>query len=226
MDQILSNYGYCSRKEARVWIKGKRVTLKDGTPVSSFSDKYDPAELLIDNEPIPYINGFVAVLNKPAGYICTHSGAEGANVFSLLPDWMMQRDPLPTTVGRLDKDTTGILLITDVHPLVHNMISPKKHVKKIYEVTLDKPLQNDIVDIFKSGTLLLDEDPKPCLPAECIITSETTCSLTLEEGRYHQVKRMFAVCGYEVVKLHRTRFGEYTLDDLKDGELKIFPYEE
>jgi 16S rRNA pseudouridine516 synthase len=121
-------------------------------------------------------------------------------------------------VGRLDKDTSGLLLITDRGDLVQRWTSPKSDIDKVYEVTVDKPLSSELVEIFSRGDLMLRGEDKPCLPAKLEIIDELHARLTITEGRYHQVRRMFASQGWHVEKLHRARFGGYELGDLKAGE--------
>jgi 16S rRNA pseudouridine516 synthase len=122
-----------------------------------------------------------------------------------------------TSVGRLDKDTTGVLLVTDLGELVQRWTSPKHKVPKVYEVTTDREIAPALVERFAEGTLMLDGDPKPCLPARLEILSAHAARLELIEGRYHQVKRMFASAGLTVVRLHRSRFGDFELGDLRPG---------
>jgi 16S rRNA pseudouridine516 synthase len=114
-----------------------------------------------------------------------------------------------------------LILITDIGALVHRFTSPKAEVEKIYEVTVDHALEPSLIETFASGTVMLRGEERPCLPAKLVIHSATTASLTITEGRYHQVRRMFASQGWHVEALHRSRFGDYTLGDLKEGQWRI-----
>lgn len=220
IDQILSRYGYCSRSEARVWLKEERVTL-DGKAIKSPSDKAPPDRLLIDGEPVEKPEGILAMLHKPVDYVCSHDPREGPSVYDLLPAQWLQRNPVVTTIGRLDKDATGLLLITDVGELVHQWTSPKHKVPKLYEVTVNTDLPSGLTELFASGTLMLEEEDKPCLPAKLEIIGPREARLEIIEGRYHQVKRMFAGQGCTVTRLHRSRFGDLTLDTLELGKWKF-----
>lgn len=220
LDALLSRYGYCSRSEARAWLKAGRVTL-GGKAIKSPNDKAAPASVLVDGEPIEHPDGILALLHKPAGYVCSHDAAEGPSVYDLLPPRWSQRNPQVTTIGRLDKDTTGVLLITDDGDLVHRWTSPKHKVPKIYEVTVSADLRAGLVELFASGTLMLEGEKDPCLPARLEILSPREARVELTEGRYHQVKRMFGSQGCPVIRLHRSRFGDYTVEGLQPGEWKI-----
>lgn len=220
IDQILSRYGYCSRSEARAWLKQGRVTL-DGKAVQSPSDKAPPDRLLIDGEQVEKPGGILAMLHKPMDYVCSHDPKEGPSVYDLMPAQWLQRNPVVTTIGRLDKDATGLLLVTDVGELVHQWTSPKHKVPKLYEVIVDNDLPPGLTELFASGTLMLEDEDKPCLPAKLEITGPREAQLEIIEGRYHQVKRMFASQGCTVTRLHRSRFGDLTLDSLELGKWKF-----
>jgi 16S rRNA pseudouridine516 synthase len=224
LDAILSRYGYCSRSEARIWLRKGRVTV-NGDIAASTSDKATPAEILIDGAPIDQPNGILALLHKPAGYVCSHDQNEGPTIYDLLPKRWVERNPPVTTVGRLDKDTTGVLLITDVGELVQRWTSPRHKVPKIYEVTVDRDLSEELVKIFASGELRLEGEDKPALPARLEICSPRQARLELMEGKYHQVKRMFGSHGYTVTQLHRSRFGEFEIGDLAPGKWRLLPIE-
>jgi len=216
LDALLSRYGYCSRSEARAWLKAGRVTL-NGKALVSHSDKALPGTVLIDGEPVEFPDGLLVVLHKPADYVCSHDPGEGPSVYDLLPPRWLKRNPVVTTIGRLDKDATGVLLITDDGDLAHRWTSPKHKVAKLYEVTVDADLPPGLEALFAAGTLMLDGEDKPCLPAKLEIVGAREARLELTEGRYHQVKRMFASQGCTVTRLHRSRFGDITLDGLEPG---------
>ena len=221
IDRIVSNFGYCTRSQARAWVKEGRITL-NGSVVADVALKADPHDLLIDSEPIDHPDGIYVIINKPEGYICSHDTRDGAVIYSLLPFEWMARNPAVSSAGRLDKDTTGLLVITDDSAFNHRITSPAHHVSKIYRVEVDKPLDESVKEHFENGGLMLDSETKPCMPAGFKMLSSTTCEITLHEGRYHQVKRMFTACGFEVQKLHRTGFGNLTLDELSPGEYREF----
>jgi 16S rRNA pseudouridine516 synthase len=222
LDQILANLGYCSRSEARGWVRAKRVTV-NGEIAKDPAAKAPLTSVLVDGQPLDCPEGLLVVLNKPAGYICTHDAREGPIVFDILPPRWVRRNPPATTVGRLDKDTTGVLLITDQGALVQRWTSPHHKVPKVYEVTLDGELRPELIEIFAAGNLLLEDDIKPCLPAKLEIVGPREARLELVEGRYHQVKRMFGSQGLNVTRLHRSHFGTYTVGDLKPGEWRLLP---
>ena len=222
LDELLASGGYCSRREARGWIRNKRVYLGDA-PASSPSLKVDPAEVRVDGEPLDHPDGLLILMHKPAEYICSHDRSEGPSVFDLLPERWSQRNPALNTVGRLDKDTTGTLLLTDQGALLHSWIHPKRKVPKVYRASLRDSLAAELIPLFAEGTLLLEGDDKPCLPAILQILSPLEAELTLFEGRYHQVKRMFAAVGNEVTALHRSRFADYSADELEPGHYRILP---
>ena len=201
-------------------MKAGRVAVA-GVPVKSPSEKAAPPNVIVDGEPVEHPDGITALLHKPAGYVCSHDSSEGATIYDLLPPRWLQRNPAITTIGRLDKDVTGALLITDLGELVHRWTSPKHKVPKIYEVTVGADLPPGIADVFASGELLLEGEDKPCLPARIEVLGPRRARLEIVEGRYHQVKRMFASQGCPVVRLHRSRFGDFTVEGLAPGEWRI-----
>ena len=220
LDQILANYGYCSRSEAKRWIRGRRVVVA-GQPAEAPEDKADPTTVLIDGQPVEFPEGILALFHKPAGCVCTHEHREGPTVFDLLPPRWARRNPPVTSVGRLDKDTTGLLIVTDIGELVQRWTSPRHKVPKIYEVTVDGAIDPKLIELFASGRLLLDDEDKPCLPARLEIISPHEARLELVEGKFHQVKRMFSSQSLNVVKLHRSRVGEFDLTGIESGKWKM-----
>lgn len=220
LDALLSRYGYCSRSEARAWLKDGRVSVR-GKLAKGPADKAEPREVTVDGEPVEFPDGILALLHKPTGYVCSHDVGEGPTIYDLLPPRWLERNPIVTTIGRLDKDATGVLLITDDGDLVHRWTSPKHKVTKVYEVTVDADLPPGIAELFASGTLQLDGEPKPCLPATVEILGPREARLEIVEGKYHQVKRMFASQGCMVTRLHRSAFGGLTLGDLAPGAWRI-----
>lgn len=217
LDKILSNLGLCSRRQSQEYIRSHNISL-EGKRVYDGSIKVDAHKLLIDGQKPDHPDGIFIMMNKPAGYVCSHDISEGPRIYDLLPPQWMERNPVPSTVGRLDKDTTGLVLITDLTKLNHSLSAPSKRIDKKYFASVDKPLTSDLIEVFSSGKLLLENETKPCLPAKLEIINDLNAAVTLHEGRYHQVKRMFAVCGYNVIKLNRAQFGQYVLGELGEGK--------
>lgn len=213
LDQLLSNLGYCSRREARDFAKANAVTVR-GAPVKDATLKVDEANVLINGEPLDHPDGVLVVLHKPTGLVCSHEEREGPNIYSLLPPRWRDRNPQVTSIGRLDKDTSGLILLTDQSPLVHRLTSPKHKVPKIYRATVERDLTADLIPLFASGTLVLDGETEPCLPAQLRLIGPREAELTLTEGKYHQVRRMFAAQGFTVQTLHRTHFGDLDLSGI------------
>jgi 16S rRNA pseudouridine516 synthase len=216
-DQLLSRFGYCSRREAPSWVKRGRVS-QSGVQILDPTKRIDPSLATVDGAAVEFPHGVLVAFHKPAGYVCTHEEGENETIYSLLPNSFIGRIPEVTSVGRLDKDTTGLLLLTDDGTIVHRWTSPKKHVPKVYEVETDERIPPMAVELFASGTLVLRSEKDPCLPADLEITGPRTGRITLVEGRYHQVKRMFASLGCSVVKLHRSKIGQLELADLPEGQ--------
>ena len=226
LDRLLANMGYASRREIEQMVDDGWIKL-DGA-VLRVSDQRIPVEaslterMQVRGKPLDPPPGLATLmLHKPLGVTCSHKEAGGL-VYDLLPDRWRQRDPAISTIGRLDKQTSGLLLLTDDGALLHKVISPKRHVPKQYEAVLDRPLKGDEAAIFAAGGLLLDGDDKPLLPATMVALDERRARLTLTEGRYHQVRRMFAAVGNHVVALHRDRIGGLDLPaDLEPGQWRL-----
>jgi 16S rRNA pseudouridine516 synthase len=220
LDKLLSSLGYCSRKEVAHLIKNGVITHTDNLYLKP-DTKVLHADIRFDNEPLDPMQGIVILMHKPVGYICSHDEGEGRLVYDLLPKRWRRRDPKISTIGRLDKETSGLLLLTDDGALLHRLTSPKHKVPKVYEATLDRALKGDEAEIFASGTLMLNGEKTPCLPAKLTVIDDTHATLEIIEGRYHQVRRMFAAVGNHVSALHRSTFGELTLGDLGAGEYRL-----
>ncbi len=216
-DQLLARFGYCSRREAPSWVKRGRVA-SAGVAITDPRLRLDPSTASVDGVAVEFPLGVLAAFHKPAGYICTHEEGVDPTIYDLLPRSLIGRIPAVTSVGRLDKDTTGLLILTDDGTLVHRWTSPKKHVRKIYEVETDERIPPAAVEIFASGSLVLRSETEPCLPATLELTGARTARITLVEGRYHQVKRMLASQGCGVVRLHRTQVGGLALGTLEEGK--------
>ncbi|MGO4852833.1 pseudouridine synthase [Phaeovulum sp. W22_SRMD_FR3] len=230
LDKLLSSMGYGSRSEMARLAKAGGITL-DGAVLADAGQRIPvtpdlPMRMKIDGAALDPIAGLVLLLNKPLGMTCSHKEA-GALVYDILPERWKRRSPAISTIGRLDKQTSGLLLLTDDGRLLHRVISPKRHVKKIYRATLARPLTGTEGDLFASGRMMLDGEDKPLAPAELQVISETEALLTVTEGRYHQVRRMFAAAGNHVEALHRERLGGLLLPaDLAPGQWKLLGEEE
>ncbi len=221
VDKLLSSMGYGSRAEIARLGKVGGIVL-DGVDLTDVSRRIpvtpDLAErMVIDGRPVDPPPGLVLILNKPLGMTCSHK-EDGALVYDVLPDRWRRRDPSISTIGRLDKQTSGLLLLTDDGDLLHRVISPKRHVAKVYHATLARPLVGTEGALFASGTLVLEGEDKPLAPAVLEPITATEARLTVTEGRYHQVRRMFAAVGNHVEALHRERLGGLALPaDLEPG---------
>ncbi|HEX4974023.1 MAG TPA: 16S rRNA pseudouridine(516) synthase [Steroidobacteraceae bacterium] len=214
--KLIANLGYGSRKEVTAMFRAGRIADADGR-VLSIDDTIEPSRLRIDGAPPDPAPGFTLMLHKPAGYTCSTQDA-GALVYDLLPPRFHRRSPTLATVGRLDRDTTGLLLMTDDGALLHRIVSPRSHLQKVYEATLARDLRGDEGAIFASGTLLLESERTQLAPATLEVLGPRLARLTITEGRYHQVRRMFAAVGNHVEQLHRSQVGGLTLGALEPGK--------
>lgn len=213
--RLIANLGYGSQRDVKAMIRDGRITLADGTVLDEGA-KAAHGDIRVDGEPLDPPAGLVLMLHKPEGYTCSTSDP-GRIVHELLPGRFMRRNPIVAPVGRLDRDSTGLLLLTDDGSLAHRITSPKRHVPKTYEVTLARPLTGEEGEVFASGTLMLRSETTPLAPAGLVVTGERTARITITEGRYHQVKRMFAALGNHVERLHRAAIGGLSLGDLGEG---------
>lgn len=212
----IANLGYGSRKDVQWMFREGRITDAAGEVLYA-DDPLDHDNVRVDGEPLDLPPGLLLMLHKPIGYTCSMKDP-GRIVFDLLPPRFRERNPALSTVGRLDRDTSGVLLFTDDGQLLHRIIAPKSKLPKVYLATLADDLRGNEAALFASGTLMLDNEKTPLLPAELEVLSATTARLTLHEGRYHQVRRMFAAIGHHVQALHRERIGGLTLGDLPEGQ--------
>ena len=225
VDRLLGSMGYGSRTEMARLGKAGGIML-DGADLTDVSKRIAvtpdlPSRMEIDGRPLDPVPGLVMMLNKPLGMTCSRK-EDGALVYDVLPERWRRRDPAISTIGRLDKQTTGLLLLTDDGDLLHRVISPKRHVAKVYRATLARPLNGTEADIFAAGGLVLEGEDKPLSPAVLEVLSPTEARLTVTEGRYHMVRRMFAAVGNHVDGLHRERVGGLALpDDLAPGEWRL-----
>jgi 16S rRNA pseudouridine516 synthase len=224
LDRLLSNLGYGSRREVQQMARAGLVTL-DGAAIEDADRRIAvtsdlSGRMRINGKPLDPPPGLTLMLHKPLGVTCSHKEA-GPLVYDLLPPRWRRRDPPLSTIGRLDKETSGLLLLTDDGGLLHRVISPRANVSKRYHVTLARPLRGDEAEVFASGTLLLEGEDKPLLPVQMETLSSTSAFVTLTEGRYHQVRRMFAALGNHVEALHRDRIGDLALPiDLAPGQYR------
>jgi len=225
LDRLLANLGYGSRRDVQALVSGGKVVLdgavlKDaGLKIAVTADL--PLRMTIRGVAIDPPAPLVLILHKPLGVVCSHR-EDGARIYDLLPRRWQVRDPALSSVGRLDKDTSGLILITDDGDYLHRVISPRRHVPKVYRATLDRPLAGTEGAAFASGALMLEGEDKPLLPARLEVLGEREARLTITEGRYHQVRRMFAAVGNHVVALHRERIGGIALPgDLAPGAYRI-----
>lgn len=213
--RLIANLGYGSRREVARMFREGRIT-DAGGEVLYADDRVEHADVRIDGEPLDLAQGQLLMLHKPVGYTCSARDV-GALVYDLLPDRFRLRKPLMSTVGRLDRDTSGLLLLTDDGALLHRIISPRAQIPKTYEAILAEPLRGDEAALFASGTLVLESEQTPLQPAHLEPVDERRARLTITEGRYHQVRRMFAAVGNHVQALHRTHVGALGLGDLAEG---------
>jgi 16S rRNA pseudouridine516 synthase len=223
--RYLGNLGYGSRREVEHMLTRRRVTRRDGTRLGA-KDAFTHDDVLVDGIPLDPPPGSVVLLHKPVGFVSTTNDADGRTVYELLPGRFRRRAPVMATVGRLDRDTSGLLLVTDDGQLNHRLTSPRTHLAKVYEATLASDLRGDEAALFASGTLQLDGDAEPLAPATLEVLGARHARLTLTEGRYHQARRMFAAAGNLVTALHRSALGPLTLGGLPAGEWRLLGAEE
>jgi len=222
--RLIANLGYGSRKEVMQLFREGRVTDPSGEVLYT-DDKVEHADVRIDGEPLDPPTGLVLLMHKPTGYTCSRKDA-GRLVYDLLPPRWRRRDPALSTVGRLDRDTSGLLLLTDDGALLHRIISPKANVAKVYEAALARDLHGGEGEMFASGTLMLESETTPLAPAYLEVLEPRRARLTVTEGRYHQVRRMFAAAGNHVEALERVAIGRLTLDGLAPGAWRALAADE
>ena len=215
IDKFLSDRTNYSRKEIRLFLKRNAVQA-DGKRITDGSVKINPnqAEVFLNGKKIHGGTELFILVNKPEGYICATEDAHQKTVLALLPEELRHKDLFPA--GRLDIDTTGLVLLTTDGKFAHSILSPKHHIPKYYLVQLENFLTEEEIKLFSSGIKL--NDGTECLPAEVKTLSGKICLLCLHEGKYHQVKRMFAATGNHVKHLHRIGIGNLLLpEDLPEG---------
>jgi len=209
--KLIANLGYGSRKDVAWMFREGRITDAQGEVLYA-DDKVAHEQIHVDGEPLDPPPGLVLMMHKPVGYTCSRKDP-GRVVFDLLPPRYRMRDPSLSTVGRLDRDTSGLLLFTDDGALLHRIISPRAQVSKLYEAELAGDLRGDEGALFASGTLMLEAENEPLEPAQLEVLSPRRARLAITEGRYHQVRRMFAAAGNHVQTLHRASIGGLVLDE-------------
>jgi 16S rRNA pseudouridine516 synthase len=216
LDKFVSHATGMPRDVAKRAVRKKSVTV-NGETIKSAAQQVSPEDVItLNNRQIELRGPRYIMLHKPAGYVCATEDGDHPIVLDLL-----EEDPAGLSIaGRLDLDTTGLVLLTDDGQWLHRVISPKRECHKVYEVQLQDPCSPETIEQFAQGILLRGED-KPTLAAVCVALPDNTAEVTLNEGRYHQVKRMFAACGNHVVALHRRQIGAVTLSaDLPEGEFR------
>ncbi|WP_449428132.1 pseudouridine synthase [Rhodanobacter umsongensis] len=222
--KLIANLGYGSRKDVTQLFRSGRITNADGEVL--YADDVVPHEVIrVDDEPLDPPPGLVLMLHKPLGVTCSRKDP-GRVVYDLLPPRYNVRTPALSSVGRLDRDTSGLLLFTDDGALLHRIISPKAQVTKVYEATLAQDLRGDEGELFASGTLLLETEKEPLAPAVLEVLGPRHARLTVTEGRYHQVRRMFAAAGNHVETLRRISVGGLILGELPLGEWRALDADE
>lgn len=212
----VSNLGYGSRKEVAQMFREGRITDAAGEVLYA-DDIITHDNIRVDDAVLDPPPGMLLMLHKPAGHTCSIKD-KGRLVYDLLPDRFRIRKPVLAPIGRLDKETTGLLLMTDDGDLLHRIISPKNKLPKVYEVTLANPLRGDEIKLFASGEMMLESENSPLAPAVLQPVTELLVRLTIVEGRYHQIRRMFAAVGNHVVHLHRSEIGTLDLGSVEAGD--------
>jgi 16S rRNA pseudouridine516 synthase len=222
LSQALFSQGFGTRRECASMIRAGRVRIGDvAREDPDFEVDTAGLEFEVDGAAWHFCERALIAMNKPAGFECSQRPAHHPSVLSLLPPPLRKRGVQP--IGRLDADTTGILLLTDDGALLHRLTSPKRHVPKVYEARCAEPVTALLVERLREGVVLRD-DPTPVRAQDAEILDEHRLRLTLTEGRYHQVKRMIAAAGNHVEALHRSRFGALELPaDLAPGQWRFLP---
>jgi 16S rRNA pseudouridine516 synthase len=212
LQDLLFSQGFGTRRVCAGLIQQGHVSIKGETILDASADvDPDGFGFTVDGQAWEYHEKAYLMLHKPAGTECSHKPSTYPSIYTLLPPPLRQRPQKGSlqgvqAIGRLDQDTTGLLLLTDDGQFIHRMSSPRHHVPKVYEVTTKHPLDERQIDRLLQG-VVLDDDPKPVRAAACESIEERKLALTLTEGKYHQVKRMLAAVGNRVEALHRSRIG-------------------
>lgn len=218
LDKVLADSGRWSRKEAKELIRQGRVSV-NGTVICRSDEKAEPEQdrICVDGLALNWTEYTYLMLNKPAGYLTATEDRHAPTVMELIPTELRRPDLAP--VGRLDKDTVGLLLVTDNGPLAHQLLSPRHHVEKEYLAWVEGTGTEEDCRAFAEGILL--EDGTQCLPGKLEVLGEGLCKVTIKEGKFHQVKRMLASRGLPVQKLKRISMGPLRLDEqLEEGDVR------
>lgn len=224
LDKLLSESGAATRSEARSFIKQGKVFV-DGHPVKSFDMKLDPAlaTVTVDGRVLSYQKFRYVMMNKPAGVISATEDSAQETAVGLLPPVLQRQGLFPA--GRLDKDTTGLLILTNDGDFAHRLMSPRHKLEKVYLARVDKEIEKEDIEAFLSGITLADGTQ--CLPARLEAAGEDLCRVSICEGKYHQVKRMLASRGKKVLSLHRLSVGPLCLDEtLSPGQFRELSQDE
>jgi 16S rRNA pseudouridine516 synthase len=222
--RLLANLGYGSRKQVAQLFREGLVTDASGEVLYA-DDKVEHADVRFEGEPLDPPQGLILMLNKPTGFTCSRKDV-GRLVYDLLPPRFGVRNPVLSTVGRLDRDTSGLLLFTDDGQLLHKIISPKSALAKVYEATLAEDLRGNEGELFAAGTLMLEGETDPLEPAMLEVLGPRHVRLSITEGRYHQVRRMFAAVGNHVETLERVALGGLTLGGLEPGKWRLLTHDD
>lgn len=223
IDKIIASQGRYSRSDVKRLVQHKRVAV-DGVIAASAAQKADPKSsvIAVDGKPMVVKKQVYLMLHKPRGYVSATADPRQPTVLEFVPQAYRGRGIFPA--GRLDKDTTGLMILTDDGALAHNILSPKRHIRKVYRVALDIPVTREMQEGFTAGVALNDGI---CKAAELKILGEKTAEVTITEGRYHQIKRMFGCFGAKVIALHRIAMGNlYLPEDLPEGACRELLEEE
>lgn len=217
IDKIISSQTNYSRKDVKKLILQKKISVNGKVakkPEQKVNEQQD--EIYIDGNKLEIKKYIYLILNKPKGYISATEDRTAKTVLDLVPEKYMRRGLFPA--GRLDKDTTGMMIITDDGEFAHNILAPKKHIEKTYRVQIDIDITDEMREKFKQGIVLKDH---VCCPATIVVEDKNTALITITEGKYHQIKRMFGCFGAKVVNLHRISMGGLQLPkNLREGECR------
>lgn len=217
IDKIISSQTNYSRKDVKKLILQKKISVNGKVakkPEQKVNEQQD--EIYIDGNKLEIKKYIYLILNKPKGYISATEDRTAKTVLDLVPEKYMRRGLFPA--GRLDKDTTGMMIITDDGEFAHSILAPKKHIEKTYRVQIDIDITDEMREKFKQGIVLKDH---VCCPATIVVEDKNTALITITEGKYHQIKRMFGCFGAKVVNLHRISMGGLQLPkDLREGECR------
>ena len=217
--KYLANLGYGSRREVVNMFAHGAITDTAGEVLSA-DDTFVHSNVRVNGQPLDPPPASTLMFHKPVGYVCSLKEASQL-IYELLPPRFRDRSPVMAPVGRLDRESSGLLLLTDDGQLNHRVTSPRTHLPKVYEATLANALRGDEAAVFASGTLMLESETEPLKPVATQPLGDRHVRLTLTEGRYHQVRRMFAAVDNHVITLHRTAIGQLELGDLASGAWRV-----